>query len=88
MQLSSGRGHLAGASAAIFGYSRVDQQIRDTALRFTAEYSKRKVDHAKCTALAKQLEGDINRLVLTDAISASECSRLVDKLYLLMDTVS
>ena len=84
MSVSSGRDHLGGATAAIFGSSRVDQDIRKSALDFAAEYTRLPVDHVTLAEKAGALEGDINRLAATEVISDALCQKLVNQLHQLI----
>ena len=88
VRISSGRGHLGGASAGLFGYSRVDQELRDAALAFAAQCAETHVDLVQIKAMAARLEGALHITAMKEVISMSELDELLEDLYQLTEDAS
>lgn len=81
MRTSSGHGSFGGATAGLFGTSRVNQDVRNVALAFAAEYTKQNADPTRLAELSAQVEGSLNSMAATGVISTAELDALLLKLH-------
>ncbi|MDQ5886117.1 MAG: hypothetical protein QG628_514 [Patescibacteria group bacterium] len=79
---------MGGASAGIFGQAGADADITNTLKRvtiaFATEYQKSTPDKNIVLQYAKDIEGQLQTLVLTNTLSEKEANELIDQLHSLI----